>query len=316
MKHFHKLKNISILSGLTIAGIHVINRTTTFICSLKDSFYSTNEHIYKWRFGKIFYTKHGKGSPILLIHNIDSGSSGMEYYKMIEPLSRKHTVYTLDLLGCARSEKPQLTYTSYLYVQLVNDFIKNVIHQKTDIIASGKSASIVIQACNMEKENFRKLLFINPENMSISKHYPTKRKLVLKYVLECPILGTFTYNLIHSMLMVEKRFYKKYFHSPANIKRSYIDSYYQAAHLSGSKAKYLYASLKSDYINCNLISSLKNIDQSIYLIISENLPDAHNTLEQYQVLNPSIEGSFLKNAKYIPSLEDPESILNICKIFF
>ena len=79
---------------------------------------------------------------------------------------------------------------------------------------------------------------------------------------------------------------------------------------------HLYASLKSGYINCNLMNALKNTDHSIYLAISQNIPDAHNTLEQYQVINPSIEGSFLHNTKYLPQLEDPESLLNICRIFF
>ncbi|MCI5623215.1 MULTISPECIES: alpha/beta fold hydrolase [Anaerostipes] len=316
MKKYNKLKNITLLGSLAVAGIYAINRTITFICSLKDALPSTNEHTYKWRFGNIFYTKHGKGSPILLIHHLNSGSSAMEYYKLIEPLSKHHTVYALDLLGCGRSEKPKITYTSYIYVQLINDFIKDIIQSKTDIIASGKSVSLVIQACNMEKDNFHKLLFINPENMAVSKYFPNKRKQILKYLLECPIIGTFTYNLIQSMPMVEKRFYTKYFQSPANIKRYYIDAYYQAAHLSGSNAKYLYASLKSDYLNSNLITSLKNINQSMYIAISSNLPDAQNTLDQYQILNPSIESSFLNNTKHLPSLEDPESVYNICRIFF
>ena len=54
---------------------------------------------------------------------------------------KDHTVYTIDLLGFGRSEKPNLTYTNYLYVQLVTDFIQNIIGEKTDIIASNESIS-------------------------------------------------------------------------------------------------------------------------------------------------------------------------------
>lgn len=316
MKQYNKLKNFAILSVLTSAGIHLINRSISFITNLKDALPPDHAHIYQWRFGNIYYTKQGEGSPILLIHHLNVGSSAGEYQNMIHSLSKHHTVYALDLLGCGRSDKPKITYTSYLYVQLINDFIKNIIQQKTDVIASGKSASIVIQCCNMEKENFHKLLFINPENMATSNRFPKKRNLLLKYMFECPIIGTFTYNLIHSMPMVEGLFYKKYFQTPSKVRISYINAFYNSAHLSKSNGKYLYASLKSNYVNCNLINALKNIDQSIYLAISKSLPDAVNTLDQYQILNPSIEGSFLSNVKSIPHLEDPESILQICKIFF
>lgn len=316
MKKYNKLKNLAVLAVLTTAGIYLINRAIFFICSLKDALPSTNANTYQWRFGNIFYTKQGHGSPILLIHQLNSGSNELVYRDMIHPLAKHHTVYTMDLIGCGRSDKPKITYTSYLYVQLINDFIKDIIHEKTDIIAAGNSCSIIVQACNMEKNNFNKLLFINPDNMSVSKHFPGKRRMLLKYMLECPIFGTFTYNIIHSMPMVEHRFYKKYYQNPSNVKASYVNAYYNAAHLGGSRCRYLYASLKSGYIGCNLMNALKNVDNSIYLAIGQNIPDAQNTLEQYQVVNPSIEGSFVHNTKYLPQLEDPEALLNICRIFF
>ena len=50
---------------------------------------------------------------------------------------RKNTVYTLDLLGCGKSDKPNFTYTNFLYVQLVTDFINNVIGEKADVIVTG-----------------------------------------------------------------------------------------------------------------------------------------------------------------------------------
>ena len=149
MKKYNKLKNLAILAVLTTAGIYLINRAIFFICSLKDALPSANSNTYQWRFGNIFYTKQGSGKPILLIHPLNSGSNELVYRDMIHPLSKHHTVYTMDLIGCGRSDKPKITYTSYLYVQLINDFIKDVIQQKTDIIAAGNSCSIIVQACNI-----------------------------------------------------------------------------------------------------------------------------------------------------------------------
>ena len=56
--------------------------------------------------GNIYYTKCGSGKPLLLIHDLHFASSGYEWESIREQLSRSYTVYTLDLLGCGRSEKP------------------------------------------------------------------------------------------------------------------------------------------------------------------------------------------------------------------
>ena len=82
---------------------------------------------YHWRFGDIYYTKKGKGSPILLIHDMLPGGSGYEWGKIEDDLALEHTVYNLDLPGCGRSEKSGITYTNFVYVQAIcNHFIYNM----------------------------------------------------------------------------------------------------------------------------------------------------------------------------------------------
>ena len=49
-------------------------------------------------------------------HDTDAGASGEEWTKVAKKLAKNNTVYTIDLLGCGRSDKPSIQYTSYLYV--------------------------------------------------------------------------------------------------------------------------------------------------------------------------------------------------------
>ena len=63
-------------------------------------------------------------------------------------------VYTIDLLGCGRSEKLNMTYTNYLYVQLISDFIKSEIGHRVNVIATGEAASIPVMACANNPELF------------------------------------------------------------------------------------------------------------------------------------------------------------------
>ena len=61
---------------------------------------------------------------MLLLHDLHCASSGREWQYIEDTLAQDHTVYTLDLLGCGRSDKPAITYTNFLYVQLIVTFIK------------------------------------------------------------------------------------------------------------------------------------------------------------------------------------------------
>ncbi len=65
-----------------------------------------------------------------MIHDMLPGASGYEWNQIEEQLSSDHTVYTLDLLGCGRSEKAGITYTNFVYVELISNFIKDVIKEK------------------------------------------------------------------------------------------------------------------------------------------------------------------------------------------
>ena len=119
---------------------------------------------------KFSITKEGTGKPILLIHDLSAMQSEYEWNRIVSDLSKKNTVYTLDLLGCGKSDKPNFTYTNFLYVQLVTDFINNVIGEKADVIVTGNSCSFVLMACHNNDEIIDRILLINPPSISsISK---------------------------------------------------------------------------------------------------------------------------------------------------
>ena len=136
-KHSKRLLTAAALVMTTTATIHIINKVIAASACLKEMLDTDVRNYYHWRFGDIYYTKKGKGSPILLIHDMLPGGSGYEWGKIEDDLALEHTVYNLDLPGCGRSEKSGITYTNFVYVQAICDFIKNVIGEKTDV--DGKS---------------------------------------------------------------------------------------------------------------------------------------------------------------------------------
>ena len=161
-KHKHKIFTFAALMTTATVVVHFINRTIAATAQLKQLLGLADSRTFEWRFGNINYTKKGSGSPVLLIHDVMPGASGYEWNRIEDSLAADHTVYTIELLGCGRSEKPGITYTNFVYVQMICDFIRKVIGQKTDVIASGLSGSFVVMACHNEKELFMVSGFLCP----------------------------------------------------------------------------------------------------------------------------------------------------------
>lgn len=311
----NKIKTFIILSGLTTAVIHIINRIQYSLYKGKSDIKNSDNKYYEWRFGKIRYIKKGSGTPLLLVHDLTTGSSVFEFYKIIDKLSEKHQVFAIDLLGYGLSDKPNMTYTNYLYVQLITDFIKNIIGKKTDILGTGESSQIAVMACHNDPEVFNKLIFINPQSLYESNQIPSKQTKALKLLLETPIIGTFVYNLLTNRSTIEQCFRKDLFFNEVNIKQEEILSYLEAAHLPDHSSKYVFASYVGKYINTNIIHALKEINHSIYIIGGETDTDIHVTIENYQYYNSAIEYDYIPYTRHLPHMEMPETSINYIEMF-
>ncbi len=314
-KNKHRLITLGILLTFATGIIYLINRLVFTSATLKDLLKSSANNYYNWRFGKVYYKKKGSGSPLLLIHDLTVYSSAYEWKNTIDKLAESHTVYAIDLLGCGRSEKPRITYTNYLYVQLISDFIKNVIHEKTDIIASGYSGSFSILACHNESSLFGKIFLVNPPELSLLNKIPGKRSKFYKFIIELPVFGTLIYNMITCQSNVQLLFTEKYLYNPFNVTAEMIDTYYEAAHKGFSNSKFLLSSLIGCYTNNSINHGLREIDQSIILISGGEEENAMEAQKAYVNMNPSIETCIVERTKHLPHLENADKFIELMNIY-
>lgn len=305
----NKGKSIIILAGLVTVSMHIINRVQYSLATVKNVMACPENNYYEWRFGKIRYTKKGSGTPLLLVHDLTPGSSSYEYSKIIDSLAQEHEVYALDFLGYGLSDKPNMTFTNYLYVQLLTDFIKNVIGKKTDIIASGDASPIAVMTCHNDPEVLNKMIFINPQSLFQLNQIPSKQTKVLKLLIDSPILGTFIYNLLTSKSNFEKTFRETYFSNPSNIEEKDILTYLESSHLPDYNSKYSFSSYLGKYMNANIVHALKEINHSISIIAGEEKEDNHTIVDNYEYYNSAIESVFISKTKQLPHLEKPETVL-------
>lgn len=309
------IKHFFLLTALAAGTIHLVNRFVDITAQMKNILKSQTGEYFDWKNGKIFYTKRGTGSPILLIHELNPISSSYEWCRIVKKLERNHTVYTLDLLGCGRSDKPYLTYTNYLYVQLITDFIHDVIGEKPDVITTSNAVSFAVLAQNMNRNLMKQIISINPPALGTFERTPDNLSVVKKTLLELPIIGTFIYNVRTHETNIAKVLRETYFYKPQLVSSKMLDAYYEAAHIHSSHGKYLMASIEGHYTDNAIIHALKKLETPLYIIQSRSLPNAVSIADSYAKKNNLIETAYISNAGLVPQLEVPDKLLNIIDMF-
>lgn len=185
--------------------LHVNNRIQYSNYTMKDVLSSPDNHYYEWRFGKIRYSKKGSGTPLLLLHDLTVGSSAYEFHKVLDSLAEKHEVYALDFLGYGLSDKPNMTYTNYLYVQLVNDFIKNIIGKKADIIATGDAAPVAVMVCHNDPDVINKKF--DPADITAYVEACHRQDYRSKYAFTSYLGRYLNANIIHAVKEINHSIY-------------------------------------------------------------------------------------------------------------
>lgn len=311
----NKIKNSIIFISFVGITIHVINKVMETVSLFSNRLNNQDNQYYEWRFGKIRFIKKGNGSPILLIHDLIPGSSQYEFNAIINTLSKTNEVYAIDLLGYGLSDKPNLTYTNYLYVQLINDFIKKIIGRKTDIIATGHAFPIAIMTCHNNPEVVNRIVGINPESLFNSNMIPSRYSKLLKLILDSPIIGTFIFNLLTTRSNIEMDFKEKYVHNSLLISDDLIEAYLESSRLNKSSSKYAISSFLAKYTNANIIHALKEINNSIYLICGKEELNIDTIVNNYEYYNSSIESFTIQNTKHFPHIEEPKEFIKILSDF-
>lgn len=309
-----RLKHLFLFSAASIAGLHAMNRFIDYTASLKNLTSSYSGNYYKWRYGNIFYTKHGAGKPILLIHDLNPSSSSYEWTRMVKKFEKTNTVYTIDLLGCGHSDKPDMIYSNYLFVQLLNDFVKEVIKEKTSVVATGTSGSFTIMCARMYDDIFDKIIIINPENLKALTVSPNSKSGFLKKLIDCPIIGTFIYNIWMHEKHINQTFENSYYYKKSLVSSKFEDIYFESAHIGSGKGRFLLSSILGHYTNISVAHALKNMDH-LYLIGSRNYPSSVQTINQYLLYNSNIETAYISNAAYLPQLEVPDKLADLISTF-
>ncbi len=224
-------------AGLLVGGLAAWNHWSVRDVGPIETTLGGTEHFYPWREGYVFYEEAGPNDapPLLLLHGFNAAASSYEMRKVFAGLRNDFHVYAPDLLGYGRSDRPALTYTADLYVDLIGDFVRDVIQAPAHVICSSLTCAHLVGAVTRHPERYQRLVLICPTGIdSLAKPGGVGAAAWHRF-LATPVVGTSVFTAVASRPSL-RYFLRKYtYKDPQNVPESMIDDYYVESHQPDAK---------------------------------------------------------------------------------
>jgi pimeloyl-ACP methyl ester carboxylesterase len=148
------------------------------------------------------------GSPVVLVHAIGGGNSSHLWRENTAALAKTHRVYTFDWPGFARSGAKAQLYTNDLYVQVLEQFLREVVGQPSAVIAGNIGSDYTIRVAAEHPELITRMILANPNGYDVNGVEDRSDRFALavtsarnleryKLFTETPV-GFFTFGALHS----------------------------------------------------------------------------------------------------------------------
>lgn len=263
---------------------------------------------YEWKRGQLFYRVAGNEDeePVLFIHALGAGARSFMWRRNFGPLSREFRVYALDLLGFGYSDKPSnVAYSADLYVELIYDFIREVVGAPAHLVASSLSSAFAVRVADEHPNAVASLTLISPTGAGTLSSRPDLPGAAFYGLLHSPVLGSSFYNALTSERSIRdyarrQLFYDKRFATPR-----LVAHYYAVSHLPG--AQYAVTAFLSGYLNADIREPFARIGQPVTLVWGRQ--DETNPVEYAATLlslNPRARIELFDRCRMTPQEEHAE----------
>ena len=274
-----------------------------------DSALGGSARFFPWKHGRVFYKESGlsnPGPPIVLIHGIGAGSSSFMWRKNFDVLAENFRVYALDLLGFGFSDKPaSAPYSAKLYVELISDFIREVVGDRANIVASSLGAAYAVQVADEHPELVNAMILNAPAGHTTLNTRPGMAGAAFYGLLQSPVLGTSFYNVMASERSIRDYAMKTLFYDYKRVTDRLVANLYSTSHQPG--AQYAIAAFLSGYLNTDMAGVFARLSQPVVLVWGKqdmNVPVA-KAIELLQ-LNQRARLEVFDFCRMMPEQEHPE----------
>ena len=297
-----KSLKIALVAGSLIAGPALINNAIFSRAKALGNTLGGEGRFWPWREGDVFYAHQGSGeTPVVLLHGIYAGASIYEWRKNFGPLSEQFDVTALDWLGFGLSDKPNIRYSDAMYIELLSDFIREVIGRPCTLIASSFAAAYAIEAALAHPDLVSELVLICPTGFGSEAAVEPGPIRELKYrSLTAPLVGTTLYNAITARASLRAYLQSQVYFDPSYVTDEMIDHYSTAAHQYG--AQYAPLSFIAGELGHSVASAFPKLKQTTIRIVwgREAKIAPLSDAEPFLSANPHAELTVIDKAGLVP----------------
>ena len=258
-----------------------------------------------WRGHRVAYTRRGRGEPVLLLHGIYAGASSNEWRNTVDSLAERYTVFTVDLIGFGRSDRPRLRYTPAFYQAFLGDVMNRLGRGPLAVVATSLSAALVVAVAARDPRHVAALALIEPTGLGQLSGPATTAQSASQLLLAAPIVGTSAYNALTSPASV-RRYLETVYADDRLVTDELVESYVHNARQPG--AKYAVAAFVGGQLNVDIRQALRRVRQPMLLLWGEQAREnpvqhAHG----FRVLKPEADWALIKGAGDLPQDEQPRA---------
>ena len=218
---------------------------------------------YPWHRGNVHYVQKGLGDPIVLIHNLYPGADYREFEHNLDALARHFTVYALDLTGFGASDAPRMRYTGDTYVELIADFLRDIVERPAAVMSAGLTCAYVTEVAATRPELFSRLIFVCPRSEPTGLDSPRWFAPLRRFFLTTPPLGSGFYETMAGDAELTL-FLHTCFYQPKHVTADFVERLRENAKQTGTI--HPYAALVTGYLDKPLLASLPKVQTPILLI--------------------------------------------------
>lgn len=273
-----------------------------------DSALGGEARFFQWKYGHVFYKRAGlqnPGIPLVFVHGVGAGASSFMWRKNFDDLANDFQVYALDLLGFGLSDKPATApYSADLYVDLISDFIREVVGYPVNIIASSLGAAYAIRVADEHPELVNGLILNGPSG-SENNRRPGMAGAAFYGLLQSPVLGTSFYNVMASERSIRDYAREHLFYDHRRVTDRLVTNLYATSHQPG--AQHAIAAFLSGYLNTDTRSPFSRLTQPTVLVWGkQDLATPVQTGVSLQAVNPRARLEVFDYCRMMPEQEQPE----------
>ena len=296
--------------GAGMAALAAVNASIQRKASEPDDTALGGEgRLFRWKYGHIFYKELGlqnSGVPIVFVHGIGAGISSFMWRKNFDALSEKFRVYALDLLGFGFSDKPAAAhYSPDLYVELISDFIREVVGGPANLVASSLGAAYAVCVAEEHPELVNALIRNSPAGYDTLNTRPGMSGAAFYGLLQSPVLGTSFYNVMASERSIRDYARRTLFYDYRRVTNRLVSNLYATSHQAG--AQHAVAAFLSGYLNVDMRIAFSRLGQRVILVWGKQ--DTTTPITKATALldlNPRAELEVFDFCRVMPEQEHPE----------